>query len=258
MAGGPVRGQGDHLLQWPMMRFPRAILFDLDETLLSFGDRIDQIRAAVAEGGDYGPLSQDQVVETVEAAFRAHWADPARHKAWRAKPLIEARRSIARDAFEALAAAGCARLTTAAADRFAERFHAIREGQIRLYPEAIETLDALGAAGVRLALVTNGQGDVQRAKIERFDLERRFDHVQIEGEHGFGKPEPQAYHHALGRLQTQPNQAWMVGDNLEWEVIAPQSLGLHAIWFDPRGRGLPPDSPARPDRIIARLGQLLG
>jgi putative hydrolase of the HAD superfamily len=29
----------------------------------------------------------------------------------------------------------------------------------------------------------------KRAKVVRFALEHRFDHIQIEGEHGFGKPE---------------------------------------------------------------------
>ena len=50
---------------------------------------------------------------------------------------------------------------------------------------------------------------------------------------------------------------WMVGDHLEWEVAAPQRLGIHAIWHDPYGRGLPPGSPIRPDRIIRRLAELL-
>jgi hypothetical protein len=41
----------------------------------------------------------------------------------------------------------------------------------------------------------------------------------------------------------------MVGDNLEWEVVSPQRLGIHAIWHDGYGVGLPADSPIRPDRI---------
>ena len=49
----------------------------------------------------------------------------------------------------------------------------------------------------------------------------------------------------------------MVGDNLEWEVVSPQRLGIHAIWHDGYGVGLPADSPIRPDRIIRRLSELL-
>jgi putative hydrolase of the HAD superfamily len=49
----------------------------------------------------------------------------------------------------------------------------------------------------------------------------------------------------------------MVGDNLEWEIMAPQRLGIYAIWHDGYGVGLPPNSPIRPDRIIRRLSELL-
>jgi putative hydrolase of the HAD superfamily len=91
----------------------------------------------------------------------------------------------------------------------------------------------------------------------RFALERHFVHIQIEGEHGFGKPEERAYTHAMATLGVTPAQTWMVGDNLEWEVAAPQRLGIYAIWHDPHGVGLPEASPIRPDRIIRSLSELL-
>ena len=108
-----------------------------------------------------------------------------------------------------------------------------------------------------LALVTNGAAELQRAKIDRFDLARRFHHIQIEGEHGFGKPEERAYRHAMTTLGVAAAETWMVGDNLEWEVAAPQRLGIHAIWYDPAGEGVPPGSTAKPDRIVQSLSELL-
>ena len=53
------------------------------------------------------------------------------------------------------------------------------------------------------------------------------------------------------------HETWMVGDNLEWEVAAPQRLGIHAIWFDGEGEGVPPGSAVTPDRIVTALPQLL-
>jgi putative hydrolase of the HAD superfamily len=133
----------------------------------------------------------------------------------------------------------------------------MRHAEYTLYPDAHDTLDALRRAGVKLALVTNGRGELQRAKIARFDLAHRFDHIQIEGEFGRGKPEPDVYHHALGKLGCAAAEAWMVGDNIEWEVVTPQRLGLRGIWYDPDGDGLPTGSAAQPDRIIGRLADLL-
>jgi putative hydrolase of the HAD superfamily len=108
----------------------------------------------------------------------------------------------------------------------------------------------LKAKGVLLALVTNGAAEAQRAKIERFELAHRFDHIQIEGETGFGNPEERAYLHAMEAPGVQPHETWMVGDNLEWEVAAPRRLGIFAIWHDAVGHGLPPGSNIKPDRII--------
>ncbi len=74
---------------------------------------------------------------------------------------------------------------------------------------------------------------------------------------GFGKPEERAYAHALEGLGTSPAETWIVGDNIDWEVVVPQRLGFHAIWRDPVGNGLPPGTVARPDRVITRLAELV-
>ena len=240
------------------MPLPVAILFDLDDTIVSFGRRTDQIaEAAAALAGELHPCPPEEAAAALEAQDRAFWADAERHKAWRSRPLVESRRWIAASAFEDLRRRGHGHLTEELAHRLGELFHHTREGSCRPFVGAYEALDEIRARGVKMALVTNGVSEVQRGKIERFDLERRFDHIQIESEHGFGKPEERAYRHALDALGVGPKDAWMVGDNLEWEVVAPQRLGIFAIWHDPFRQGLPEGSEVRPDRIIHSLGELL-
>jgi len=86
---------------------------------------------------------------------------------------------------------------------------------------------------------------------------RRFDHVQIEGEVGFGKPEERAYRRALNVLKAAPSEAWIVGDNLEWEVAAPQRLGIYSVWHDHKLIGPPKGSSVHPDRIVQSITELL-
>ncbi len=111
----------------------------------------------------------------------------------------------------------------------ADAYNALHDEELTLFPDAHETLDRLKEVGIKLVLITNGAAEPQRAKIVRFALEHRFDHIQIEGEHGFGKPEERAYTHAMDVLGVGPDETWMVGDNLEWEIVAPQRLGIYAI-----------------------------
>jgi putative hydrolase of the HAD superfamily len=61
----------------------------------------------------------------------------------------------------------------------------------------------------------------------------------------------------LENLGLTPGDVWSVGDNLEWDILAPQKLGMFGIWNDFRGQGLPSDSPIIPDRIITRISELM-
>lgn len=241
-----------------MSPLPRAILFDLDDTLISaYGRPRDAWAKVLAEfAGLIAPLSVDEAVDAVQAYATTFWSDTSRHKEWRLR-LLDARREIVGGALRATGRYGADGPDIDTVHTIADRFSRLREEEMKPFPGAYECLDRLKELGIRLALVTNGAAETQRAKIVRFALEHRFDHIQIEGEHGFGKPEDRAYRHAMAALGMAPPDTWMVGDNLEWEVAAPQRLGIYAIWFDAYGAGLPPDSSVRPDRIIRALPELL-
>jgi putative hydrolase of the HAD superfamily len=238
-----------------MAELPRAMLIDMDDTILSAYGRpaIAWNNVAAEFAGEFAPLSPQQLAAAIVDAGRKFWA--AAEPAWRLR-LAEARHEVVKDGFAALAAAGHA-LPLDLVTRLADRFTAYREEEMFVFPGAYDAIDALKARGVKLALVTNGAAIDQRAKIERFGLTHRFDHIQIEGEHGFGKPEERAYLHAMEALGVTAPETWMVGDNLEWEVVAPQRLGIYAIWIDVHGDGLPTGSTAKPDRIIRSLTELL-
>lgn len=239
-----------------MTKLPRAMLIDMDDTILSAYGRpeIAWNHIAAEFAAELSPLPPPVVAGAVLAFARNFWANA--EPAWRLK-LAEARQITVQGGFDALAAAGHPPLPADLAIRIADRFTAYREQEMFVFPGAHDAIDGFRALGVKLALITNGAADTQRAKVERFELAHRFHHIQIEGEHGFGKPEERAYLHAMEALGVTARDTWMIGDNLEWEVVAPQRLGIYAIWMDVHGDGLPPGSPVRPDRIIRSLGELL-
>jgi putative hydrolase of the HAD superfamily len=232
------------------------MLIDMDDTILSAYGRPEIAWNTIATefAAELAPLPPQQVAAAVLTFARNFWANA--EAAWRLK-LGEARRLTVKGGFAALAASGHRALPDDLATRLADRFTTYREEETFVFPGAHEAIDRLKALGVKLALVTNGAADMQRAKVERFELTHRFDHIQIEGEHGFGKPEERAYLHAMDALGVTAGDTWMIGDNLEWEVVTPQRLGIYAIWMDVHGEGLPKGSPIKPDRIIRSLTELL-
>ncbi|MEQ1753760.1 MAG: HAD family hydrolase [Micropepsaceae bacterium] len=233
---------------------PKAILFDLDDTLISaYGNPERAWRKVVHEyEARLGNLSPNELAQHITAEAREFWSDAQRHKVWR-HDLPESRRRIVGQVFERLSL-GSPQLSCDLANRYTE----LRDEEMFLFPGVLETLTALADQNVRLALITNGSAGVQRTKIARFGLGPIFEHVQIEGEHGFGKPEERAYLHAMSGLNVMPEETWIVGDNLVWEVEAPQRLGIFSIWYDGEGKGLPSSTTIQPDRIVRALPELIG
>ena len=186
----------------------RAVLFDLDDTLLDWYSAVHSAWEAVcgeiapALGGD--PMSLREAIRREASLF---WRDEAAVEHLRTRPL-ESREAYVR---LALLAEG---LDESPARAIAERSLDEMRGRIALFHDALDTLDALRAAGLRLGLVTNGHAATQRHKIDRFAIEEHFDVIVVEGEFGKGKPHPEVFAHALAGVGAAPDETWMVGDNL--------------------------------------------
>lgn len=231
---------------------PVALLLDLDDTILDDSSLVHESwrEACVAHASRLGPLDSAVVVDAIRKTSKWFWADPDRHREGRLQ-LESARREVVR-----LALAGLGieddDLAACIGDAYSHR----RDIGMAPLPDAIDTVRWLRNSGRRLALLTNGGGVAQRRKIARFELTGLFDAILVEGELGFGKPDDRVYRRALDVLGTRPGETWMVGDNLEWDVAAPQKLGMSGVWIDARGRGVPELSTVKPDYIVRTLADL--
>jgi putative hydrolase of the HAD superfamily len=235
-------------------RLPRALLVDLDDTIVSDSLRAESNwRTAVEEaaaGQDLPDGAAEAILAAIETERRWFWADPDRHRDGR-RDLVAARRVIVGAAL-VRAGIGGEDLRESIVTAYTARTEADRA----LLPGATEALREIRELGIAMALVTNGSAEAQLAKIERFGLAGFFEAVVIEGVFGAGKPDESVYRHALACLGVAPKDAAMVGDNLEWDVAAPQRLGLRGIWVDPAAAGLPEAIATRPDAIVRGLPEL--
>ena len=233
-------------------RLPQAVLLDLDDTILDDTGSVSScwLEACDAYRSDMGALDPTAVYEAIERTRQWYWADPERHRVGRLD-LAAARREVVQ-----LALASIRVDAPDLSRQIGDRYHALRVAGLQPFADAVATVQWLRASGCRLALLTNGSGPAQRDKVNRFDLAGLFDVILIEGEVGFGKPDPRIYARALDEVGVTAPDAWMVGDNLEWDVGQPQRQGIAGIWIDVRGTGLPPGHGVQPDRIIRRLSDL--
>ena len=237
-----------------MLYLPPVILFDLDDTLISF----DGVTAPALEislnsfFNKYSPgFTKDELTNARKKAARLFWSDPVRNKAGR-ENMRQARRDVFKLTFEELGISD-ERLSNELADSYTEQHNEL----ICLFPNTIPVLTELKSRGVRMGLITNGASDGQRDKLKRFDLERYFEAILIDQEVGYSKPDKRIFRHALEILGVSSADAWMVGDSFAWDVAGAQSAGIFAIWHDYEKSGLPADADVIPDRIINDLSELL-
>ncbi len=227
-----------------------AVLFDLDDTLVAF-DAVSESswRAVIRWYCADRPLDPQALYAAVGRVSDRYWSDPERHRVGRLD-MAATRRRIVAEAFTSLG------LPATDADLVADRYGRVRLEAMYLLPGALEALAALRRCGHRLALLTNGDSEIQRWKMRRFGLETHFDAILVEGELGFGKPDPRVFELALSRLGAAAEAACMVGDNLEWDVAGPQRFGIRGVWIDRKGAGVPPGATAVPWRVIPDVARL--
>ncbi len=101
---------------------------------------------------------------------------------------------------------------------------AILSQPIEIIHGVVETLDYLRERHT-LVMMTKGQPEEQRLKIDRSGLESRFQHVAIVRE-----KDPEAYRTLTAELAVAPDRTWMVGNSPRSDINAPLAAGLNAVF----------------------------
>lgn len=233
-------------------QWPKAVLLDLDDTILAFESVADASWKVVLEkyADRIATAGFQAAFQSIKSSAREFWREPERHRKGRLD-LMAACQTIIRDA---LLRQGF--MDDDLVQQIAVGYDIARTAAIHPIPGAIETIEEMHNAGVKLTLITNGAASSQREKIERFRLEPFFDLILIEGERGYGKPDERIYFEALSVLDVAPSEAWMVGDNWAWEVVAPQRLGIRGIWVNSDNRPIPEYDNVKPFRTVRSLSEL--
>lgn len=105
-------------------------------------------------------------------------------------------------------------------------------------PDVLEGLAHLRAAAWTIGIVTNGPGDIQRAKLAATGLAALVDGVAVSGDLQIRKPDLRLFNLAASRCGVSlADGGWMVGDNPVGDIGGGHQAGLCSIWL--RGRPWP-------------------
>lgn len=231
------------------MRSLETVLFDLDDTL---HDDTECYRGAAEQVAHEIAAAHAVDALALKAAYVAEaegfWQRlSSEHLTTRLGPL---RSQMWRSA---LAAVGIE--DAALPDYCADRYNAIRNERLELFPGAIDLLHALRDRGIKLGLVTNGFSETHREKIELLRLGPLFDAIFIADEVGMVKPDPMLFAHACLKLESAPARSAMVGDRYDRDIRGAARAGLFTVWVNVHGASLPAGAPA-PDATVTTIDQV--
>lgn len=225
---------------------PAAVIFDLDETLFDHrGAALAGVRAWL-EGMGVAP--SDELIElwfSLEERYVRGWHRGefgfAQQRRERARELLK-RVELPVGDDDALDAG------------FAAYLHRYEAGW-RRFEDVDDALADVAAAGVPIAVLTNGADRQQNQKLSAVGLAGRVGPVFCCDALGVAKPDPRSYELVCERLGVRVESALHVGDRYDLDVVAAREAGLAAVHLDREGRG-PHDEPRR-IRSLRELGPLL-
>ncbi|WP_461246390.1 HAD family hydrolase [Treponema sp. R6D11] len=232
---------------------PELILFDLDDTLMAFDLVTEEAWDKTVDifiQNNVINIDKPIILEKIHTARKWYWSDPERHKAGR-RNIVNARRDIVKLALKEYSDLEIKKL-----EELADCFSDIHENLWYLLDGVEETLQKIKEKNIKLGVMTNGTSEIQRKKLKRFDIEKYFDYVFIEGEVGYGKPDIKMYEYMLQKTKVQNNKIIMIGDNLIWDIEPPQKLGIFTIWINTK-KVLLEDYNIKPDKIIRKIPDIL-
>ena len=104
-----------------------------------------------------------------------------------------------------------------------------KEANLKAYPNVQKTLNHLLKSGIKLAIVSDAPSREAWMRIYYLNLHHSFDTVITFDDSGERKPSPKPFKLALKRLHLSKDEALMVGDWPERDMVGASSLGIKII-----------------------------
>lgn len=210
---------------------PALIIFDLDGTLLDHESAVKSgLEAFYATHGRALGLALPELERQWQELLQQYYALYLSGRC----SFQDQRRSRIRELF----AAGGATLTEQGVDSAFAIYAEAYVAGCRTFPEVPEALAQLRE--FRLAVLTNGDGNQQRAKLAAAGLVNCFEEVFVSSEIGLAKPNPAAFRRVAARMGVQVRDCVFIGDDPEVDIHGAMQAGMSPILVARRAELTPP------------------
>ncbi len=191
----------------------KAVIFDLDNTLVDFM-RVKRAAVAGAVDAMIDAGLRASKEEAIKRVFNMYDREGIEDQRVFDKMLVEAYGEID---YRILAAGVVG-------------YRRAKEGNLVLYPHVRQTIMRLLRLGVKLGLVSDAPRMSAWTRLISLGLDSFFDTVVANEDTGKRKPDPAPFLLALSRLEVKPEEAIMIGDWAERDMVGAKALGMKSAF----------------------------
>ena len=204
---------------------PRAIFFDLDETLIRHSTPImGQLQAICHQHlADLSESRWEAFHQHLMATVGQLWRDVGKHQGRCEQEFI----SIFRSGL--VLVGGDAALAKPMIDAFLNSV----DNATGPTDGAYAVLDHLADKGIATGIITNGFAFLQKRKVVMHGLAERVNFVITSEDAGAHKPDARIFQMAMAQVGRRANECWHVGDHRDNDIAGALNAGLSAVLYSP-------------------------
>jgi HAD superfamily hydrolase (TIGR01549 family) len=224
----------------------KAIIFDLDNTLLNFEICERQAILGALEACtislDLNGISESiflQVFETYNSQY------------WKQRNVFSPSEITERSYQSTLAELN---IKTDKISHLGQNFWQIFNHSAVTEPDVYEVLTILSPS-YRLAVITNGLVSAQVPRMQSVGIDHFFEEIVVSEAIGFAKPSPEIFHHALLKLDLTPAEVLYVGDSLTHDYVGAMQVNIDFCYYNRKNQNLIQE--VQPKFMISELLKLV-
>lgn len=128
---------------------------------------------------------------------------------------------------------------------------------INLLPGAEDLLDYLISKKIKIGVLTNGPFLEQAEKLIALGIDQKVDYLVGTDLTMVDKPDSRAFNYLLAKLGVKGEEAVMIGDYVEFDILGAKKVGMKALLLKHDFRKHTPEEEKEADLVVNNLGEAL-
>lgn len=209
-----------------------TILFDLGNTLIYFDGDWQEVMARAVQAL-YQALLKQNLDLPADEFQNTFWEQLNSYYIQREHELKETTTSNL--LAEHLASYGFSELKPEVLRKAIASLYAVTQQHWHPEKDTLAVLEQLASQGFRMALISNA-GDDQDVQtlVDKARIRPYFELILSSAAAGIRKPDPEIFRGVLHQMKVRPDEAAMIGDTLNADILGAQRTGILDIWISRR------------------------